>query len=163
MFKSDKSDTLLAAIRDGKQLTQGDKLILIASLSIPSILAQITSVLMFYIDAAMVGHLGAKASASIGLVESSTWLFGSITSAASIGFSVQVAHAIGAKDFFRARQLFRHGLISTTVLSFIITIVAIIISHPLPYWLGGSAEIAHRSEEHTSELQSPDHLVCRLL
>src|SRR5207244_12982392 len=24
-------------------------------------------------------------------------------------------------------------------------------------------EVAHRSEEHTSELQSPDHLVCRLL
>src|SRR5438552_5882779 len=23
--------------------------------------------------------------------------------------------------------------------------------------------VAHRSEEHTSELQSPDHLVCRLL
>src|SRR5258708_30457554 len=27
----------------------------------------------------------------------------------------------------------------------------------------GAAEDAHRSEEHTSELQSPDHLVCRLL
>src|SRR5258708_24457628 len=26
-----------------------------------------------------------------------------------------------------------------------------------------SARPAHRSEEHTSELQSPDHLVCRLL
>src|SRR5258708_8112655 len=24
-------------------------------------------------------------------------------------------------------------------------------------------QVAHRSEEHTSELQSPDHLVCRLL
>src|SRR5258708_20572525 len=24
-------------------------------------------------------------------------------------------------------------------------------------------ELIHRSEEHTSELQSPDHLVCRLL
>src|SRR5207244_6109737 len=24
-------------------------------------------------------------------------------------------------------------------------------------------ELGHRSEEHTSELQSPDHLVCRLL
>src|SRR5258708_11177251 len=29
-----------------------------------------------------------------------------------------------------------------------------------PYVIGGSQE---RSEEHTSELQSPDHLVCRLL
>src|SRR5574344_2644326 len=27
----------------------------------------------------------------------------------------------------------------------------------------GVLEILHRSEEHTSELQSPDHLVCRLL
>src|SRR5258708_27386102 len=27
----------------------------------------------------------------------------------------------------------------------------------------GSMRIASRSEEHTSELQSPDHLVCRLL
>src|SRR5947208_9659442 len=25
------------------------------------------------------------------------------------------------------------------------------------------ADVIHRSEEHTSELQSPDHLVCRLL
>src|SRR5947208_9225001 len=29
--------------------------------------------------------------------------------------------------------------------------------------IGGSATIKARSEEHTSELQSPDHLVCRLL
>src|SRR5258708_29520883 len=27
----------------------------------------------------------------------------------------------------------------------------------------GSSQIGRRSEEHTSELQSPDHLVCRLL
>ena len=30
---------------------------------------------MFYIDASMVGSLGAEASASIGLVEPATWLF----------------------------------------------------------------------------------------
>src|SRR5438552_8549709 len=28
---------------------------------------------------------------------------------------------------------------------------------------GGANPAKHRSEEHTSELQSPDHLVCRLL
>src|SRR5258708_31751772 len=29
--------------------------------------------------------------------------------------------------------------------------------------LPGRGRVDHRSEEHTSELQSPDHLVCRLL
>ena len=143
MFNSKKSDALLAAIRDGKPMTGGEKLNLIIGLSIPSILAQITSVLMFYIDASMVGQLGARASAAIGLVESSTWLFGSITSAASMGFSVQVAHFIGAKDFLKARQVFRHALIATTLLSFVMAALAALIAFPLPYWLGGGADIAH--------------------
>src|SRR5438552_5037543 len=30
-------------------------------------------------------------------------------------------------------------------------------------WLAPGGVLAYRSEEHTSELQSPDHLVCRLL
>ena len=72
MLKFKQSDTLLAAMRDGRELSRMDKLKLIVALSVPSVLAQVTSVLMFYIDAAMVGHLGAKASASIGLVETTT-------------------------------------------------------------------------------------------
>ena len=88
MFSSKKSDTLLAKIRNGAQLTGREKLELIVELSIPSMLAQITTVMMFFIDAALVGHLGAAASASIGLVETTTWLMGSILSAVSLGFSV---------------------------------------------------------------------------
>ena len=34
---------------------------------------------------------------------------------------------------------------------------------PQIYLIAGHREERHRSEEHTSELQSPDHLVCRLL
>src|SRR5258708_27086805 len=37
------------------------------------------------------------------------------------------------------------------------------LSPTLPSNTGGSPVTAKRSEEHTSELQSPDHLVCRLL
>ena len=86
MQSMNKTDALLASIRNGAQMTMTEKLQLIVSLSVPSILAQITSVLMFFIDAAMVGHLGAEASASIGLMESTTWLMGSITNAAAMGF-----------------------------------------------------------------------------
>ena len=73
---SKKTDALLEHIRLGNSLTGSEKLNLIIGLSIPSILAQITSVLMFFIDASMVGSLGAEASASIGLVEPAGWLFG---------------------------------------------------------------------------------------
>ena len=137
-----KSDALLASIRNGQPLTFRDKLSLIVGLSIPSILAQITSVMMFFIDAAMVGHLGTEASASIGLIESTTWLMGSITNAASMGFSVQVAHYIGANDFERARDVFRNGIVATAIVSFTIALTGLVIHSYLPYWLGGGSDIA---------------------
>lgn len=145
MFSSKKSDTLLAKIRNGAQLTGREKLELIVELSIPSMLAQITTVMMFFIDAAMVGHLGAAASASIGLVETTTWLMGSILSAVSLGFSVQVAHFIGANDFIRARQVFRHALVCGVAFSVLMALVGASIHHPLPYWLGGKDDIVPMS------------------
>ena len=78
-------------------------------LSLPAILTQITTIVMQYIDSAMVGSLGANASAAIGLVSTSTWLLGGITYAVSAGFSVQVAHNIGAGRDAEARSVVRHG------------------------------------------------------
>ena len=60
--KGEKTD-LLAYIREGREMTQREMLNLIIQLSIPSILAQISTILMFFIDAAMVGHLGANEAA----------------------------------------------------------------------------------------------------
>lgn len=136
-----KSDLLLARIREGGELTRSDKLQLIVSLSIPSILAQITSVLMFYIDASMVGSLGAAATASIGLVEPAGWLFGSLTAAASLGFSVQAAHFIGAKEFARARQVMKEGYAFCLVFSLVLMLLACCVAWPLPRWMHGSQEV----------------------
>ena len=124
-------------------MTRGEKLRLIVSLSIPSILAQISATVMFFIDASMVGHLGARASASIGLVETTGWLMGGLASAANMGFSVQVAHAVGANDFKRAQRVLRQSLVCCALWSLMMTLTALAISVPLPYWLGGTEEIAH--------------------
>ena len=140
--KKEKTD-LLAYIREGRQITQSEKLRLIISLSIPSILAQLSATVMFFIDASMVGHLGAKASAAIGIVETTGWLMGGLASAANMGFSVQVAHAIGANDFKRARRVLRQSLVCCLLYSIFLSLIAILVSGPLPYWMGGSAEIAH--------------------
>lgn len=141
MFSSAKSDHLLSKIRDGISMTGGEKFNLICLLSIPSILAQMTSVVMFLIDQAMVGSLGAEAPASIGLVESTIWLFGGLSSAFSLGFSVQTSHFIGANDFDKARQVVRHGIICCLVFSLTMMAVAALISRSLPVWLGGGDDI----------------------
>ncbi len=143
MFSNKTSERLLSKIREGLPMTRGEKLSLIVELSIPSILAQITSVLMFYIDASMVGSLGTEASAAIGLVEPASWLFGSLTSAASLGFSVQVAHFIGANDFLQARRVMKHGYLFCAGFSLLLMLVAGVISGPLPVWLRGGEDI-HR-------------------
>jgi putative MATE family efflux protein len=137
-----KSQDLLSYIREGRTMTQREKLNLIVQLSIPSILAQLSATVMFLIDASMVGHLGAKASASIGIVESTGWLMGGLASAVNMGFSVQVAHFIGANDFEGARRVLRQSLICSLVWSILLSITCLAISPFLPYWLGGSAEIA---------------------
>lgn len=136
------SADLLAYIREGRTMTQSEKLRLIVSLSVPSILAQISATVMFFIDASMVGHLGAKASAAIGLVETTGWLMGGLASAASMGFSVQVAHYIGANDFAAARRVLRQSLVCCLMWSLLVSGICLTIAWPLPYWLGGSAEIA---------------------
>ena len=143
MKKMKNSEQLLSYIREGRTLTSREKLALIIQLSIPSILAQISATVMFFIDASMVGHLGAKASAAIGLVETTGWLMGGLASAANMGFSVQVAHCIGANNFEAARRILRQALVCCIIWSLMITTIALCISPFLPYWLGGSEEIAH--------------------
>ena len=136
------SEQLLAYIREGRNMTQAEKLRLIVSLSVPSILAQISATVMFFIDAAMVGHLGERATAAIGLVESTTWLMGGLASAANMGFSVQVAHFIGANDFEAARRVLRQALVCCLLWSLMLMTAAVAVHTHLPYWLGGSADIA---------------------
>ena len=67
---------------------------------------------------------------------------GSITNAASMGFSVQVANYIGANDFERARDVFRNGIVATAIVSFTIALTGLVIHPYLPYWLGGGSDIA---------------------
>ena len=134
-------DTLLLRIREHGKLSTAEQLRLTALLSLPAILSHLSTILMFYIDDAMVGSLGALASASIGIIATTTWLFWSIISCAATGFSVQVAHLVGANDLPGARAVFRQSLLASLTLAVVTALGGAAISDPLPHWLGGGDEI----------------------
>ncbi|MDY5278853.1 MATE family efflux transporter [Sharpea porci] len=136
---------LLIKLRNGDKLTIKDSIRLTIQISLPAIMSQISTIVMEYADASMVGRLGAHDSASIGLVSSSTWLIGGLLNAASLGFSVQLAHRIGAKDNKEARNIMKIGLFSTLLFSFIMLILALSVAKPLPIWLGGNKAIVYNA------------------
>lgn len=132
-------------IREGNPLSWRQRLHLTIMLSLPAMLAQLSSIAMQYIDASMVGRLGADDSASIGLVSTSLWLFWGICSAMTSGYSVQVAHRVGAKDNEGARRVLRQGITASLIFSVITAIIGVAIALPLPHWLGGDETICPKA------------------
>lgn len=125
-----------APISDIRQLIS-----VVIQLSIPAILDEISSIIMQYIDSAMVGSLGAGASASIGLVSTSTWLTGGLCIALASGFSVQTAQLIGASRKTEAKGVLKQSLITALIFGIILALAGISISSHLPAWLGGNKDI----------------------
>ncbi len=147
-FLKQEKNALAEVVRSDKPVSRMRQLRLAVSLSIPAIMAQVSAIIMQYIDASMVGRLGAQAAASIGLVTTSTWIFFGLCSAASVGFSVQVAHRLGAGDAESARSVFRQSLVATMLYSLILTAIGLAISSPLPHWLGGDEAICGAATEY---------------
>ena len=122
-------------------MTGREQLRLSFLLCMPAILAQFSTILMEYIDAGMVGRLGAEQAAAIGLVSSTSWIFGGFCTASSSGFTVQVAQRIGANDFVGARSVLRKSFTSLLVFSACLALLGVAISGSLPRWLGGGEEL----------------------
>ena len=142
-------DELLALVRKGaRAMSWQEKLRLTVLLSLPAMVAQISSVAMQIIDAAMLGHLGTKESATVGLVSTTIWLFGGLCSAFAAGFSVQVAHLVGAEKLSGARNIIRQGIFSGIVFSLLLTLLGLLIAPHLPVWLGADPEIHAGASEY---------------
>lgn len=132
-------------IQSGKKLTSGELLRLTVKLSLPAMMAQLSSILMQYIDASMVGRLGADDSAAVGLVSTSLWLFWCICSSVTMGFSVQVAHRIGGSDYEAARKILRQSITACLLFAAVVALIGVAISNPLPRWLGGTETVCPKA------------------
>ncbi len=123
-------------------MTGAEKLRLVSLLGLPAMMGQLSTIAMQYIDAMMVGQLGAVATASIGLVSSSTWLCSDVCAALGHGFAVLVAHHIGASNNERAREVMKQGMLVCFGVALCVGALCVGIHGHLPVWLGGAEDVA---------------------
>jgi len=145
---SEQRSRLARIIIQGDRASTRSIVSMAISLSVPSIMAQLANILMQYIDATMVGHIGKDAAAAIGLISTSTWLFMGLCSAVATGFAVQVAHLIGARRNTDAAAVARQGYTATFLFSLFIAAAGIAVSPFLPETLGGAGEVATGASEY---------------
>lgn len=109
-------EQLSARMRQGEDIPLRETAQVVLTLSIPSILQQMVVTAMEYIDAAMVGHIGAEATAAIGIVSSSTWLLHGILVGLYTAFSIQIAQYLGADRQQDARGVLRQSMLFNLLL-----------------------------------------------
>uniref|UniRef100_UPI0040564976 MATE family efflux transporter n=1 Tax=Agathobacter sp. TaxID=2021311 RepID=UPI0040564976 len=115
----------------------------LVTLAWPTILEQLLSTIVQYIDTAMVGRLGAEATATISLSSTYTWLINSIMSAAGVGFLAYIARAIGEKNEYKIRHAAGQAAMVALVVGSILTGVTLAAAPYMPVWMGAE-EAIHR-------------------
>ena len=130
-----------ALLPEGRAPTRREEISAVLALSWPAIVQQLMLTLVQYIDTAMVGFLGPNATASVGVVSSSVWLFNGLLGAAATGCAVQVAQHIGARETERARNVVRESMLFSLLFGVFMGSAAAALSFPLPGLLGAEEAI----------------------
>ena len=114
---------------------------IIWALAWPTILEQVLQVTVTYVDSAMVGSLGAQATAAIAVPTSTIWLVNGWMNAFAIGFSVLMARNLGAGKKDRANLITRQALHASLILGSVLTLAFLQVARILPTWIGAEAEV----------------------
>ena len=111
------------------------------SLSIPTILEEILSTLLQYVDTAMVGRLGEKATAAVSTTTTIGWLIHSIPGAIAVAMLALASKANGAGDEKELKKLAGQSIVYAFVIGIILETLALVLSPYIPVWMGVEADI----------------------
>lgn len=120
---------------------QGPRLRRLWRLSWPAIIEQLLNTLVSYVDAAMVGVLGAVGSAAVSVNGPPLWLIGGLQAGIGVGYSVQISNAVGAGDRERVRQVIRQAFLAVLVCGLVACGLYEALGGFIPRWLGAKPEV----------------------
>ena len=107
----------------------------ILTLAWPTMLEQFMQTAVQYIDTAMVGSLGTRATAAVGATSTVNWLIGSTVSAIGVGFLALISQAVGAGDRERAKKASAQAVMVTGAAGVLLTGVTQGLSGVIPIWM----------------------------
>ena len=113
----------------------------IVTLAWPIFIEQILVSLVQSIDTAMVGSLGANATASVAISQNPINLINSVILALGVGFTTMIARAVGAKEYDYARLLIRQSIVVVFSLGIPLSALCFALSRKIPIWMGAAPEI----------------------
>ncbi len=127
----------------------------IVLLAWPTVLEQILQTAVQYVDSAMVGRIGARATAAVGTTSTINWLVNSSISALSIGFLAYFSKEIGARRPENARRASAQATLAALVSGALFTVLALSLSGLIPRWMNAGADIAADASRYFFILYAP--------
>ena len=114
----------------------------------PLFLEQILSTLVSFADTAMVGTLGATATASVSISNSFVFLLNGAVMALGVGITAYVARSVGARDYEAAKAYIRHALLLLVLVGLPIALVPVILHKQIPLWMGAGEDFLATAQEY---------------
>jgi putative MATE family efflux protein len=107
----------------------------------PSILENLLQSILGVITIFMVSQLGSSVVAAVGASQQLQMLFISAFFALSMGATVIVAHAYGARQHDAIGMAAKQATVATIALSSIIAVIVFVLAEPMLRWMGADSEV----------------------
>ena len=114
---------------------------MVLALAWPTMLEQWLQVAAQYVDSAMVGRLGAAATAAVGATSTVNWLVGSSMAALGVGFLAYIAREYGARNYDNAARAAAQSVLAVVVVGLLSTAAALSLSGLIPRWMNVQPDI----------------------
>jgi putative MATE family efflux protein len=116
----------------------------LVTLAWPTVLEELLATVIQYIDTAMVGRLGASATATVSLSSTYNWTINSVIYALGIGFLSYIARAIGEKDQKKVEIAAGQAVSVVIAVGLVLMLITFLIAPFMPVWMG--ADVAIRKD-----------------
>ncbi len=127
--------------KDKKSIFAWSLLPVVFSLAWPTMLEQLMQTAVQYIDTAMVGSLGTRATAAVGSTTTVNWLVNSSISAFGVGFLARISQACGAGEKERARRTAAQSVAMVLIIGILFTALTLALSRKVPVWMRVDPEV----------------------